>query len=53
MVYAWHDRGECQRELGKDKEALWNFDKAVEFLPSEEELLFPQAEMLRRIGILP
>jgi Flp pilus assembly protein TadD len=52
MAYAWHDRGVCLRELGKDEEALRNFDKAVELLPAEEELLFTRAEMLRRIGIL-
>ncbi len=52
MAYAWHDRGVCLRELGKDEEALRNFDKACELLPSEEELLFTRAEMLRRIGIL-
>jgi Flp pilus assembly protein TadD len=52
MAYAWHDRGVCLRELGKDEEALKNFDKAVELLPTEEELLFTRAEMLRRIGIL-
>jgi DNA-binding response OmpR family regulator len=52
MGFAWHDRGVCLRELGKDEEALKNFDKAVELLPNEEELLFSRAEMLRRIGIL-
>ena len=52
MAYEWHDRGVCLRELGMDEEALRNFDKAVELLPSEEELLFSRAEMLRRIGIL-
>ena len=52
MAYAWHDRGVCLRELGKDEEALRNFDKAVELLPAEEELLFTRAEMLKRIGIL-
>jgi DNA-binding response OmpR family regulator len=52
MAFAWHDRGVCLRELGKDEEALKNFDKAVELLPNEEELLFTRAEMLRRIGIL-
>jgi len=52
MAYAWHDRGVCLRELGKDEEALRNFDKAVELLPAEEELVFTRAEMLKRIGIL-
>jgi DNA-binding response OmpR family regulator len=52
MAYAWHDRGVCFRELGKDEDALRNFDKAVELSPSEEELLFSHAEMLKRIGIL-
>ncbi len=52
MAYAWHDRGVCLRELGRDEEALRNFDKAVELLPAEEELLFTRAEMLKRIGIL-
>ncbi len=52
MAYAWHDRGVCQRELGNDEAALRNFDKAVELMPAEEELLFTRAEMLKRIGIL-
>ena len=52
MAYAWHDRGVCLRELGKDEEALKNFDKTVELMPAEEELLFSRAEMLKRIGIL-
>jgi DNA-binding response OmpR family regulator len=52
MAYAWHDRGVCLRELGDDEAALRNFDKAVELMPAEEELLFTRAEMLKRIGIL-
>ncbi len=52
MAYAWHDRGMCLRELGDDKEALRNFDRALELMPAEEEVLFTRADMLRRIGIL-
>jgi Flp pilus assembly protein TadD len=52
MAYAWHDRGICLRELGKDEEAQKNFDKAVELSPADEELLFSRAEMLKKIGIL-
>jgi Flp pilus assembly protein TadD len=52
LAYAWHDRGVCLRELGNDEEALRNFDKAVELLPADEELLFSHADILRKIGIL-
>ncbi len=52
MAYAWNDRGLCLRELGKDEEALRNFDTAVELMPAEEELQFTRAEMLRNIGIM-
>ena len=52
MAYAWHDRGVCLRELGKNEEALRNFDKAVELLPTDEELGFSRAEMLKKIGII-
>ncbi|MDO9326667.1 MAG: tetratricopeptide repeat protein [Methanoregula sp.] len=51
MAYAWNDRGLCLRELGRDEEALRNFDTAVELMPAEEELLFTRAEMLMKIGI--
>jgi CheY-like chemotaxis protein len=49
---AWHDRGVCLRELGQDKDALKNIDKAVELEPGNEEFLFTRAELLKKIGIL-
>ncbi|HII99581.1 MAG TPA: response regulator [Methanoregula sp.] len=49
---AWHDRGVCLRELGRDAEALKSFVRAVELAPDDEEFLFSSAEMLKRIGIL-
>jgi CheY-like chemotaxis protein len=49
---AWHDRGICLRELGKDEEAIKSIDKAVELEPENEEFLFTRAELLKRIGIL-
>lgn len=49
---AWHDRGVCLRELGRDAEALKSFVRAVELAPDDEEFLFSSAEMLRRMGIL-
>jgi Flp pilus assembly protein TadD len=49
---AWHDRGVCLRELGRDAEALKNFVKAVELAPDNEEFLYSSADMLKRIGIL-
>lgn len=52
FAFAWHDLGVCLRELGRDDEALKDFDKALELLPNEEELLFSQADLLRKIGIL-
>ncbi len=39
-------------KLGKDAEALRNFDQAVELAPDDEELMFSRAEMLKTIGIL-
>ena len=52
LAMAWHDRGICLRELGKDEEALKNIDKACEIEPDNEEFLFNRAELLKRIGIL-
>jgi Flp pilus assembly protein TadD len=52
LAMAWHDRGICLRELGKDEEALKNIDKACELEPDNEEFLFNRAELLKRIGIL-
>jgi DNA-binding response OmpR family regulator len=52
LPYVWHDRGVCFREIGKDMEALRNFNKAVELAPHDEELIFSRAEMLKTIGIL-
>lgn len=52
LAVAWHDRGVCLRELGKDALALKNLDKAVELEPDNEEFLFTRAELLKRIGIL-
>ncbi|PKL65115.1 MAG: hypothetical protein CVV32_06100 [Methanomicrobiales archaeon HGW-Methanomicrobiales-3] len=49
---AWHDRGVCLRELGRDAEALKSFVRAVELAPDDEEFLFSSAEMLKRIAIL-
>jgi len=52
LPYIWHDRGVCFRELGRDTEALRNFNKAVELAPDDEEFIFSRAEMLKTIGIL-
>jgi len=52
LSYVWHDRGVSFREIGRDMEALRNFNKAVELSPDDEELLFSRAEMLKTIGIL-
>ena len=52
LAAAWHDRGICLRELGKDDEAFKSIDKAVELEPDNEEFLFTRAELLKRIGIL-
>jgi len=52
LAPAWYDRGICMRELGRDEEALKNFDRSVELAPDEEEFLFTRAEMLKKIGIL-
>ncbi len=52
LAAAWHDRGVCLREQGKDEEALKSIDKAVEFEPDNEEFLFTRAELLKKIGIL-
>jgi regulator of sirC expression with transglutaminase-like and TPR domain len=52
LAAAWHDRGVCLRELGQDKDALKNIDKAVELEPGNEEFLFTRAELLKKIGIL-
>ncbi len=52
LPFVWHDRGVCFREIGKDMEALRNFNKAVELSPNDEELIFSRAEMLKTIGIL-
>ena len=49
---AWHDRGVCLRELGKDREALRSFTRAAELAPTDEEFLYSVADMLRRIGTL-
>jgi Flp pilus assembly protein TadD len=52
FAFAWHDRGVCLRETGRDDEALKDFDKALELLPSDEELLYSRADLLKKIGIL-
>jgi PAS domain S-box-containing protein len=52
FAYAWHDRGVCLRELGKDEEALKDFTKAAELLPNDEELLYSRADLLKKMGIL-
>lgn len=52
LAAAWHDRGVCLRELGKDESALKSIDKSVELEPENEEFLFTRAELLKKIGIL-
>jgi DNA-binding response OmpR family regulator len=52
FAYAWLDRGVCLRELGKDDEALRDFDKAAYLLPHDEEVLYSRADILKKIGIL-
>jgi CheY-like chemotaxis protein/regulator of sirC expression with transglutaminase-like and TPR domain len=52
LAAAWHDRGICLRELGKDEDALKSIDKACEVEPENEEFLFTLAELLKKIGIL-
>jgi hypothetical protein len=52
LAAAWHDRGVCLREQGKDEDALKSIDKAVELEPDNEEFLFTRAELLKKIGIL-
>jgi DNA-binding response OmpR family regulator len=52
LAAAWHDRGVCLREMGRDAEALKNFVKAVELAQDDEEFLYSSADMLKRIGIL-
>jgi DNA-binding response OmpR family regulator len=52
LAAAWHDRGICLRELGKDEDALKSIDKACEIEPENEEFLYTRAELLKRIGIL-
>lgn len=49
---AWHDRGVCFRELGRDNDALSSFKKAVELSMDDEEFLYSAADMCERIGIL-
>lgn len=49
---AWHDRGLCLRELGKDAEALRSFSRATDLSPDDEEFLSSYAGMLRRMGVL-
>jgi Flp pilus assembly protein TadD len=52
LPFVWHDRGVCFREIGRDTEALRNFNKAVELAPNDEELIFSRAEMLKTMGIM-
>jgi DNA-binding response OmpR family regulator/regulator of sirC expression with transglutaminase-like and TPR domain len=52
FAYAWFDRGVCQRELGRDDEALKDFTRAAELLPDDEEVLYGLADLLKKIGIL-
>jgi len=52
FAFAWHDRGVCLRETGRDEEALKDFDKAVELLPNDEELIYSRGDLLKKIGIL-
>jgi tetratricopeptide (TPR) repeat protein len=52
LAAAWHDRGVCLRELGRDGNALRSFATAVELAPDDEEFLFSSAGILRRTGIL-
>jgi DNA-binding response OmpR family regulator len=52
LAYVWHDRGVCYRELGKDAEALRNFERAVKLAPDDEEFVFSLAEIFKKIGLL-
>jgi PAS domain S-box-containing protein len=51
-VFAYHDRGICYREIGKDDEALRDIEKALQLSPGEEEIMYSRAETLRKMGIL-
>ncbi|MFA5221764.1 MAG: response regulator [Methanoregula sp.] len=51
-VFAYHDRGICYREIGRDDEALRDIEKALQLSPGEEEIIYSRAETLRKIGIL-
>jgi CheY-like chemotaxis protein len=52
LAFAWHDRGICLRELGRDEEGLASIEKALDLSPGNEEILFNRAETLKKIGIL-
>ncbi|MGA2917231.1 response regulator [Methanoregula sp.] len=52
FAYAWHDRGVALREIGQDEEAAKDFEKASELAPTDEEILFSRADLLRKRGIL-
>jgi len=52
LAFAWHDRGICLRELGRDEEGLASIEKARELSPGNEEILYNRAETLKKIGIL-
>jgi PAS domain S-box len=52
LANVWHDRGVCFRELGRDVEALRNFENAVELAPDDEEFLFSLSGIQKAIGIL-
>jgi tetratricopeptide (TPR) repeat protein len=52
LANVWHDRGVCFLELGRDVEALRNFENAVELAPDDEEFLFSLSGIQKTIGIL-
>lgn len=51
-AHAWHDRGVALRELGQDEEAAKDFEKAAELAPTDEEILFSRADILKKRGVL-
>ncbi|MDD1687087.1 response regulator [Methanoregula sp.] len=51
FAFAWHDRGVCFRELGRDEEALRDFNQAAKLLPDDEEVLFSRADLLNTMAL--
>jgi len=49
---AWHDRGVVLRKMGRDEDALRDFEKAAGLEPENEEFVFMHADQLRKLGIL-